>query len=129
MFKKWFSSSNPNETEKKEVPWIPLTEMSQLEEIEQASYGMPIGVFKHSSRCGISSAVLSRFQRGFPSDFSGSLYFLDLITYRSLSDEIAHRFGVWHESPQLLLIRDGKAVHHASHSEIDAMQLVSIEGN
>jgi bacillithiol system protein YtxJ len=64
--------------------------------------------------------ALKQFENEF--DFSDKVtpYFLDLIAYRDVSNEIMNRFGVQHQSPQLILIKDGKAIYSATHSDIDA---------
>ncbi len=103
------------------VNWIPLNDLAQLDAIETESHELPVAIFKHSTRCGISRMVLNGFEREFNySDGAVKMYFLDLITYRSISNEIAERFKIWHESPQLLVISKGETVHHSSHSAISA---------
>ena len=108
-----------------EVPWHPLNEMSQLDEIEAASEEQPVAIFKHSTRCGISRMVLKNFERDIEKNGAGNaiLYFLDLLSNRDISAEIAQRFGVQHESPQLLILENGKVVQHSSHHSIDAEQV------
>ncbi len=119
MFEKLFGGSSSTEKkEKKELPWKQLTGMSQLDEIAAASHQKPQVIFKHSTRCGISRAVINRFEATYDLEDTIDLYYLDLLSYRDISNEIAQRFQVWHESPQLLIIKDGKAVHHASHGSI-----------
>ena len=108
-----------------EVPWHPLTRMEQLEEIMKESEEKTVVIFKHSTRCGISRMVL----RNFESDFGNSseenlkLYFLDLLSNREISNEIANKFGVRHESPQMLVIKGGTVVQHDSHHSIKAGSL------
>ena len=68
--------------------------------------------------------VLNRFTSVFPQDFSGDLYFLDLHRYRAVSDAVANTFRVIHQSPQLLIIKDGAVVAHASHGEISTIDLM-----
>lgn len=104
------------------LPWQMLTSKQQLDEIELAP--KKVVVFKHSTRCGISRMVLKRFEKEY--DFSEDQfqpYLLDLLNHRELSQEIASRFGVVHESPQLLMLKNGKIVHHASHHGIVAADL------
>lgn len=103
-----------------EVPWHTLTKSTQLEEIEKESWDTPVVIFKHSTRCGISRMVLNNFEREY--DLKGEkevkLYFLDLLANRNLSDEVSNRFGVKHESPQMIIVKDERVVHHASHHSI-----------
>jgi bacillithiol system protein YtxJ len=113
------SSENQNESNSK-MDWEPLNHISQLDEIVTLSSEKPVAIFKHSTRCSISRMALKQFEKEF--DFPGKVtpYFLDLITFRDVSNDIASRFGVQHQSPQLILIKDGKAVYNVSHSDIDA---------
>lgn len=99
--------------------WINLTSLEQLEELINESHATPIVIFKHSTRCDQSSALLKNFERRYDSK-AGILkpYFLDLITYRDVSNEIALKFNVEHESPQVLFVKDGVVVKYASHREI-----------
>lgn len=102
--------------------WIQLTQDSQLKQLTQDSFEKMQLIFKHSSRCSISSMVLSRFESSnLESDYSA--YFLDLLSYRQLSNEISNVFNVKHESPQLLVIKNGKCHAHASHSLINQLNL------
>ncbi|HSD07025.1 bacillithiol system redox-active protein YtxJ [Flavobacterium sp.] len=121
IFSNIFGSSEKEETSNTKVNWIPLTFLGQLDEIVAFSNQNPIVIFKHSTRCSISRFALKQFEREF--DFGVDAYFLDLIEYRDISNEIADRFSVQHQSPQLLLIKDGKAIYHVSHSDIDAKEL------
>ncbi|WP_029037471.1 bacillithiol system redox-active protein YtxJ [Salinimicrobium xinjiangense] len=121
LFDKVFKSERDIvKKEIEEVPWHALTESRQLEEIEKESNDKLIGIFKHSTRCGISRMVLNSFEKEYDleKDKEVKLYFLDLIANRNISNEVAERFGVRHESPQLILLKDGKVVHHASHHSI-----------
>ena len=67
--------------------------------------------------------ALKQFENEFNSSDKVTPYFLDLIAHRDISNEIANRFGVTHQSPQLILIKEGKAVYNVSHSDIDAEEL------
>ena len=99
--------------------WIPLETIEQLQQIKEAA-GHSI-LFKHSTRCSISLMAKRKFEfewDALPEDTS--LYFLDLIKYRPISNAIAELFDVHHESPQLLLIKEGECIYEASHSEISA---------
>ena len=81
----------------------------------QQSFTEDVVIFKHSTRCSISSMALDRLNRG---SLKQKLYFLDLLQYRSLSNLIAEKFAVHHESPQLLLVRKGECIFEASHLDI-----------
>jgi bacillithiol system protein YtxJ len=97
--------------------WINLTSEKQLQEIKEKSKQKPQLIFKHSTRCGISSMAKSRLERSQPPG-TIDFYYLDLINHRSLSNALAQLFGVVHESPQVLLIKNGECVYDESHSGI-----------
>ena len=105
--------------EEKQLPWISLTTKEQLLEISERSKVRPQFIFKHSTTCGISRMVLGMFSKNYPLDEdSADLYFLDLHAYREVSDEVAVKFQVLHQSPQLLVIKNGTTVFHTSHGAI-----------
>ncbi|XLS30931.1 bacillithiol system redox-active protein YtxJ [Flavobacteriaceae bacterium M23B6Z8] len=104
--------------------WERLETLDALEEALALSKEKTIVIFKHSTRCGISRMALNGFEREFDIENENlKLYFLDLIQFREISNEIAIKTGVWHESPQLLVIKNGKAVHHSSHGAISAEKI------
>jgi len=87
-------------------------------------------VFKHSPRCGISSMVLRRFENSdFYRDSSSQMWLLDVLNSRDVSDGIAVQFNVRHESPQVLVIKNRKLIHHSSHSGIEAENVKNIISN
>lgn len=101
--------------------WIDLNSLEQIEAIVKESHDKPVFIFKHSTSCNISRASLARLERnGNPEGFSNvKTYLLDLLSYREISQGIAQKFGVIHESPQAIVIRNGQAKYSASHFEID----------
>ena len=104
--------------------WLPLTKMEQLEEIKEISKTEPVFIFKHSTRCGISSMVIKRFEALFGEEHQNlKVYYLDLLNYRDLSDEVGYNFQVMHQSPQLLIVKNGVSVHNASHYDITITDL------
>lgn len=114
-----FKSNKPKE-EKKANPWIPLTEMNQLDTILENSKNKTQAIFKHSTRCGISSMVMRGFDGpNFPTSEEADVYYLDLLNYRPISMAIQDKFGVIHQSPQLVVLKGGKVVHAASHHDIN----------
>lgn len=126
LFDKVFKSQRDiSKEEIKEVPWHALTEDRQLDKIETDSQEKTIAIFKHSTRCGISKMVLNNFERNYDlhEEKGLELYFLDLIANRNLSNKIAEKFDVRHESPQLIVIKKGEVVHHASHQSIEVESL------
>jgi bacillithiol system protein YtxJ len=123
FFNSIFGNSDNSEAPKSKVNWTELTDILQLQEIEAISNENPVVIFKHSTRCSISRMALKQFEREFDLNDTVAPYFLDLIAHRDVSNEIANRFNVYHESPQLILIKNGKAVYDVSHSDIDAAVL------
>ncbi|MBF4485332.1 MULTISPECIES: bacillithiol system redox-active protein YtxJ [unclassified Flavobacterium] len=118
-----FGSSENTDSPKSNVNWIELTDIAQLLEVTAISNEKPVVIFKHSTRCSISRMALKQFEREYDLNDSVDAYFLDLIAHRDISNEIASRYNVYHESPQLILIKNGKAVYDVSHSDIDAVAL------
>lgn len=111
----------------KKVDWIELTTLGQLKEIIEASNEKPQLLFKHSTRCPISSTALSRFEREWDlTPEQCEAYYLDLITYRPVSNQIAEDLGVVHQSPQAILVINGKAVYNSSHNLIEAKKVKEI---
>lgn len=125
LFDKIFKSERDIAKEEiKKVPWIEITEMETLDEIEQESYNQPVAILKHSTSCGISRMVLRQFEQNFNLDKEQvKLYFLDLLQHRGISNKIASKFNVPHESPQLIVLKEGKVVYDTSHGEINAETL------
>jgi len=103
------------------INWIDLREHEQIERIREESKKQPVLIFKHSTRCSISRTALDRLERNWKSDIK--TYYLDLLSYRTISNQIAEYFGVEHESPQVLLVKDGKPVHVSSHLAISADEI------
>jgi bacillithiol system protein YtxJ len=123
IFNSLFGNSEETKKTESKINWIPLTNLGQLNEIVALSNEKPIAIFKHSTRCSISRFALKQFENEFDSADTTDTYFLDLIEYRDVSNEIANRFQVVHQSPQLLLIKNGQSVYDVSHSDIDAKDL------
>jgi bacillithiol system protein YtxJ len=107
--------------------WIKLTNINQLEEIKNQSQTKAVGIFKHSTRCSISATALDRFERKGSKDPSPDIlfYYLDLIAHRDISNKIASEYGVQHESPQFILVKNGAAVFDASHYEINYDEIIA----
>jgi len=101
--------------------WLSLTQPDQLADIVRESHEHPVLIFKHSTTCSISATAKAKLERQWPTaelPAGTPLYYLDLLRFRPISAQIAQEFGVQHESPQLLLIQDGKCTYHASHMGI-----------
>ena len=106
------------------LTWLPLTSLEQLETIETESNTASVLIFKDSTRCGISKMVIKQFEKLFTEENQHlKVYYLDLLNYRDISNGIAAKFQVMHQSPQLIVVRNGSAVHHASHNDITQVNL------
>jgi bacillithiol system protein YtxJ len=103
--------------------WITLTNEEQLHKIKANSSVKPQVIFKHSTRCSISSVAKNRLERSNQPD-EIDFYFLDLIKFRSISNKIAEDFKVYHESPQILVIKNGECTYDESHSGIDMEEII-----
>ena len=104
------------------MTWIDLNNEQQLSSIKELSKQKPQLIFKHSTRCSISSMAKSRLERNVQPEAT-DFYFLDLIKFRSVSDKIAEDFAVFHESPQVLIIKNAACVYDESHSGIQMAEI------
>jgi len=112
-----FSKSRSN------IEWHQLEEVSQLDDIIEASKNKPQMIFKHSTRCGVSSMVRSRLDGEWSHNEKITPWHLDLLRYRNISNEIAERFGIHHESPQMILLVNGEVKQYISHASLSAKDL------
>ena len=116
--------NNAEKKERKEAPWIPLTSLEQLGEIKKKSAIRTQAIFKHSTTCGVSRMVINRFNETYDIPKADlDLYYLDLHNFRPVSNEVSELFRVRHESPQLLVVKDGAVVAHESHGAISQLDL------
>lgn len=96
--------------------WIQLTSIDQLTEIEERSKVKPVLIFKHSTRCSISSTAMNRLNGSLDKlSEKLDLYYLDLLSFRNISNEIESRYLVHHESPQVIVLKSGIRVYNSSH--------------
>ena len=124
IFNSIFGEPKPN-SNSSNINWIPMEDLGKINEIITLSHEKPVIIFKHSKRCSISRMALKNFENEYDLGENVTPYFLDLISFREVSNEIASRFNVVHQSPQLLLIVGGKSVYDVSHSSIDTQELKS----
>jgi len=121
MFGMFSASNKPNSI------WTQLSSAKELEDLYVKSNKEYVVIFKHSTRCSISSMAKNRLENNWQSLFDDfPIYYLDLIAYRSISNAIASDLQVEHESPQIIIVYKGKAIYNASHGAIDAKALKSI---
>lgn len=107
--------------------WNKLTQAGQLAEIKALSESTPVMIFKHSTRCSVSSMSLDRLLRKWKNGDEEKVvpYFLDLIANRELSNLVAREFGVPHESPQVLVIKNGEVIYDNSHYGISYPEIMN----
>ena len=113
-------SSKPK---KEALPWININSVKQLKEILTSIDEKPVLLFKHSTRCSISSMALNGFERNWSSDVDCDLYFIDLLKHRDVSTEVAELTGIVHQSPQAIVIKGKEIVYDATHTAIDARRI------
>ena len=105
------------------IDWKILTSVNQLEAIDQLSNEKPIALFKHSTSCSISAMAKMRLESSWNLDKKVDIYYLDLLNYRNISNAIAEKYAVHHESPQLLLISKGECIYDGSHFDISTSEI------
>lgn len=103
--------------------WLPFESESDLEKIIELSFNKPVAIFKHSTRCSISSVAKMRLSSSWKFDEELPIYYLDLLSHRSLSNLIAQKFNVEHQSPQLIVIKDGEQIYYNSHLSISVKEV------
>ncbi|MFW5759648.1 MAG: bacillithiol system redox-active protein YtxJ [Cyclobacteriaceae bacterium] len=103
------------------MQWKEISSSTDLEQIRNDSNQKPVVIFKNSNRCSISYAALSDFERDYKSSapINADFYILDVVAHRPVSMEAADFFAVTHQSPQILLIKNGKCIYHNSHFGIN----------
>lgn len=99
--------------------WNTISTLEELDKIKDASFTKPQIIFKHSTRCSISMMAKSRLEKGLQ-DISAlsDVYYLDLLSFRNISNEVATRFNIEHESPQIIILKNGTPIYDASHNMI-----------
>ncbi len=115
-WKDFFKGSGESASTAK-APWKNLTEERQIQEIIELSHEKPQLIFKHSTRCSISVMAKSRMDTEWNLE-NVEPWYLDLLSYRNVSNAVASQLGIQHESPQAILLKDGVVVHHTSHNAI-----------
>jgi bacillithiol system protein YtxJ len=105
---------------KPSIDWKHITSEDTLLEAIKSSTEKAILIFKHSTRCSISSMAMSRLENGWDTEEMANIspYYLDLISYRDISNLVADNLNVMHESPQIIIVKDGKSTYHTSHMNI-----------
>jgi bacillithiol system protein YtxJ len=109
---------------KVKFPWVNLESETQLMEALNSNH--IVVLFKHSTRCSISTMALSRFEANFIPNENVLLLYLDLLSYRGISAKIAESTGIEHQSPQIIVLRNKELIYTATHNGIDASELMNI---
>lgn len=103
--------------------WLPLSSPEEVERLLEKSHAEPAAVFKHSPHCGISHRVWSEIHAFYFPAYPLKPYLIDVIAQPEVARVLAHRLGVKHQSPQLLILSKGKCLFHRSHFGIEANRL------
>jgi bacillithiol system protein YtxJ len=110
------------------MSWIILNSEAQLDKLNRDSADRPQVIFKHSITCSISAMIKNRLDKSlFPA--SMDFYYLDLINNRQISNQIAEMYKIRHESPQILLIKNGECVYTESHGAINMDDIIAHVNN
>jgi len=113
-----------NTEKNKTLRWHFIHSEADIDTIIEQSHTIPCAIFKHSTRCSTSDMAKSKLERHWIfHENQVQMFFLDLIAHRSISNKIAEVFNVYHESPQLLLIKNGEVVYDDSHIDINITNL------
>ncbi len=126
----WFSSNKEESKTSSALPlanvhWKSLTTLDQLNEILADRSGLKHVLFKHSTRCGVSAMTKKQFEKDWPGDKEDiNVWYLDLLNYREISNAIAEKTGVYHQSPQAIALLNGEVRYDASHSEVSARRII-----
>ena len=103
--------------------WKIIEDYNQVQNLVEASHQQPQVIFKHSTRCSISVMAKNRLERsGLPDQIQ--FHYLDLLQYRDISNKIAEQFSVYHQSPQILLIKNGECIFEETHSAISMDEII-----
>lgn len=108
------------------INWQHIQSIEELNEAYNSSKEKTALFFKHSTRCGISKMVLNRFESEWTNNEGYSLFFIDLLAHREVSNQLAEISGVTHQSPQVILIKNNEVIHDASHNGIKASTIKNI---
>lgn len=111
---------------KRTVEWTDIESVEQLEDLITSSKENVLLFFKHSTRCPISSFALRRFEGDWNEDSKAGAFFIDTLAHRDVSDALSRLSGISHQSPQVLVMKDGMVLHHASHEQIDANKIIDL---
>lgn len=101
-----------------------MQEITRTDEMEHLFSAPTALLFKHSTRCPISARALGEVEALLDRVPDAPVFRVDVNAQQALSDQVAERTGVTHESPQVILLRDGQPEWDASRMEINAGELI-----
>ena len=124
FLKNMFGYRTSKEVEETYLSWTPLISVEEINTIKEISKNQSILIFKHSTRCGISRMIIKQFESLFNEENKQlKVYYLDLLNFREVSSKLSEVFQVIHQSPQLLVIKNGISIYNESHYEITKVNL------
>ena len=124
FLKNIFGDKTSKEVGETYLSWTPLVSVEEINTIKEISKNQSVLIFKHSTRCGISRMVIKQFDSLFNEENKQlKVYYLDLLNFREVSSKLSEVFQVIHQSPQLLVIKNGISVYDESHYEITKVNL------
>ena len=124
FLKNIFGNKTSKKVEETYLSWTPLISVEEINTIKEISINKSILIFKHSTRCGISRMVIKEFESLFNEENKQlKVYYLDLLNFREVSSKLSEVFQVIHQSPQLLVIKNGISIYNESHYEITKVNL------
>jgi bacillithiol system protein YtxJ len=108
------------------MKWEELNDLGQLSRIDEESKTIKVLIFKHSTRCNISNVALERFDRDWKDSNNSKIksYYLDLLNHRDISSAIADHYHIEHQSPQVLIISNGKCIYSKTHMSIQISEII-----
>ncbi len=113
----WNKKSEAKNTE--HINWQLLNSEEGLANVIEKSSDKPQIIFKHSTTCSISAMAKRRLERQWNiEETQAEIHYLDLLSYRSISNKVAADLGVTHQSPQIIIIKNGQAIFDTSHNDI-----------
>ena len=119
-----FGYKTSKEVEETYLSWTPLISVEEINTIKEISKNQSILIFKHSTRCGISRMIIKQFESLFNEENKQlKVYYLDLLNFSEVSSKLSEVFQVIHQSPQLLVIKNGISIYNESHYEITKVNL------
>ena len=124
FLKNIFGDKTSKEVKETYLSWTPLISVEEINTIREISKIQAILIFKHSTSCGISRMIMKQFESLFNEENKHlKVYYLDLLNFREVSSKLSEVFQVIHQSPQLLVIKNGISVYDESHNEITGVNL------